>query len=159
MIFVGIWAGILSFLAFWVVLFTGKYPQGWFDFMVKFYNWIIRYDSSIFNLVDGYPAIGINGTSDKVSLDVSYPDKINQGLVILRVLLGLFYVLIPHGFCLLFRVIWGGILGLISWFSVLFTGNYPEGFHKYQVGTFRWVVRIYLYMGFMSDEYPPFTGE
>ncbi|MFC2155921.1 hypothetical protein ACFLRB_05480 [Acidobacteriota bacterium] len=24
---VGIWAGILSFLAWWVILFTGKYPQ------------------------------------------------------------------------------------------------------------------------------------
>jgi hypothetical protein len=33
--FVGIWAGILGFLAFWVVLFTGSYPQSWFEFQVK----------------------------------------------------------------------------------------------------------------------------
>ena len=27
LMFVGLWGGILQFVAFWVILFTGRYPQ------------------------------------------------------------------------------------------------------------------------------------
>lgn len=159
MFFVGIWAAILAFLAFWVVLFTGKYPKEWFEFQVKCMNWSNRLSASLYNLVDGYPAIGVNGTSDKVKLDVPYPDSISRGLVLLRLFFGAIYVGIPHIFCLYFRMLWGAILMFIAWWVVLFTGKYPEGWHEYQVGSIRWMIRVNLYLGYMSDEYPPFSGK
>jgi len=159
MIFVGIWAGILGLLAFFAVLFTGKYPKAWFEFQVKFMNWGARLNSTFSNLVDGYPAIGVNGTSDKVSLTVPYPEKINQGLVILRLLFGWLYVGIPHCFCLMFRFIATGFISFLAWWVILFTGKYPESWHGFQVGTFRWMNKINLYLGYMTDEYPKFSGK
>jgi hypothetical protein len=47
----------------------------------------------------------------------------------------------------------------IAWWVVLFTGKYPETWHAFNVGTFRWITRVQLYMGFMTDEYPPFSGK
>lgn len=159
MFFVGIWAGILGFVAFWIVLFTGKYPENFFTFQIKFMNWSLRFSAAMTNLVDGTPSIGIDGTSDKVSLEVERPEKINQLLVLVRILLGVFYVAIPHGFCLVFRGIGAGVLMFLSWWVVLFTGNYPEKWHAFAVGTSRWTARLQLYMGFFTDTYPPFSGK
>jgi len=47
----------------------------------------------------------------------------------------------------------------IAWWVVLFTGQYPKGWHEFNVGTLRWSTRINMYMAFMTDDYPPFTGK
>jgi hypothetical protein len=157
--FCSIWGAVLAFVTFWVVLFTGKFPEGIFAYQVKLMNWSLRLMATMYNLVDGYPANGLNGTSDKVSLEVEMPGDISRGLVLVRALFGFLYVMIPHGFCLAFRMIGGSVLMFLAWWVVLFTGNYPEKWHAYQVGTFRWQTKINLYMGYFTDEYPSFTGK
>jgi hypothetical protein len=155
----GIGSAVLGFLAFWVVLFTGKYPKSWFDFQIKYMYYGTRVSATLYNLVDGYPAFGPNGVSDKIELIADYPEKLNQGLVILRLLFGAIYVLIPHYFLLFFRMIASGFIMFIAWWVVLFTGKYPENMHKFNVGTIRWSVRIQLYMGLLTDDYPKFSGK
>jgi hypothetical protein len=156
---VGIWAGILSFITFWIVLFTGKYPENFFNFQIGYTNWTLRVEAVLGNLVDGYPEFFPKGKSDKVSLTVPRPDKVSRGLVILRVLFGAIYVGIPHGFCLMFRLIGTCVLTFLAWWAVLFTGKYPARWHAFNVGTWRWSTRISLYLGFFTDEYPKFTGK
>lgn len=156
--FLGIGAAILSFIAWWAILFTGKYPKGMFDFQLKIMRWSMRLNASLYNLVDGYPAFGLNTDKDNVKLEVEYPETLSRGILILRLLFGIIYYGIPHGFCLLFRAIWGQILMFIAWWVVLFTGKYPENWHKFNVGTLRWISRINLYSNFMTDKYPPFSG-
>lgn len=157
--FVGIWASILMFVAWWVVLFTAVYPKGMFEFQVKCMNWMLRVQSSLMHLVDGYPAIGPNGTSESVTLEVEYPEKLSRGLLLLRTFFGFLYVGIPHGFCLAFRSWATGIIAFLAWWVVLFTGKYPESWHGFNVGTYRWMMRVQLYMGFFTDQYPPFSGK
>jgi hypothetical protein len=156
--FVGIWSGILGFIAFWVVLFTGKYPESFFEFQTKFKAWGLRFQATTMNLVDGYPSFGPNGTSDRVNLSVEYPESLSRGLVIVRLFFGAFYVGLPHGFCLIFRMIATQILAFLAWWVVLFTGNYPGSWHEFNVGTLRWLTRVSLYNEFMTDTYPPFSG-
>lgn len=157
--FVGIWGAILSFVAFWVVLFTGKYPQSMFEFQVGMMKWGNRLQARVSNLVDGYPPFGVKASEEYTDLQVPYPEKISRGLVLLRVLFGAIYVYLPHGFILMFRQMFVGILVFFSWWIVLFTGEYPKSFHDWAVGQIRWSNRIALYMGFMTDKYPPFTGD
>lgn len=159
MAFVGIWSGILGFISFWVVLFTGKYPQSFFEFQAKFIAWGLRFQATFMNLVDGYPAFGVNGTSKNVTFDVVQPESLSRGLVLIRLFFGIFYVLLPHGFCLLFRMIATNMLGFIAWWVILFTGSYPESWHEFNVGTLRWMTRLKLYNSLMTDEYPPFSGK
>ena len=156
--FVNIWSAILGFLAFWVILFTGSYPQSWFEFQAKLMNWSNRLTATTMNLVDGYPAFGVNGTSDTVSLTVPYPETISRGLVIVRALFGVIYVMLPHGICLWARWMASGVLGFLAWFAVLFTADYPASWHAFNVGTLRWGARVSLYMSMMTDEYPKFSG-
>ncbi|MBD3391488.1 MAG: DUF4389 domain-containing protein, partial [Chitinivibrionales bacterium] len=82
--FVGIWSGILGFLAFWVVLFTGEYPESWYSFQIGFMNWRLRVQATLMNLVDEYPAFGVGGTSESVHLAMERPAQLSRGLVLLR---------------------------------------------------------------------------
>jgi hypothetical protein len=157
--FVGIWAGILSFLAFWAVLFTGKYPEGWFAFQLKYQRWYARVGASIMNLTDTGASYGLEGASDAVHLDLERPASISRGLTLLRLFFGWLYVGIPHGVCLGLRAIWSGVLGFLAWFTILFGGKYPAGWHAFNVGTTRWALRVGFYLLNMSDAYPAFSGK
>ena len=159
LIFIGMWSVILSFLAFWVVLFTGSYPQSWFGFQVKVLNWSTRLNATFHNLVDGYPALGVNGTSDTVEVSVPYPETLSRGLALVRMIFGGIYVGVPHGLCLFFRYLATLVLACIAWFVVIFTGSYPSGWHAFNVGTLRWALNVQLYLSFMTDTYPKFTGK
>jgi hypothetical protein len=157
--FVGIWAAILSFLAFWAVLFTGKYPSAWYDFQLRYQRWGSRVGASLMNLTDTNASYGLDGTSEAVVLELERPEKISRGLTILRLIFGVIYVGIPHGFCLGFRGIWSSILMFLAWWAVLFGGKYPEGWHSFNVGTGRWAMRVGFYLLNMTDEYPAFSGK
>jgi len=159
MLFIGIWANIVHFIAWWAILFTGRYPESFFEFNVKFLNWNMRYNASVYNLIDGYPALGLGGSHPAVTLNVTYPESLSRSKLLLRTFLGIFYLTIPHGFCLYFRIIATGFIQMLSWWSVLFTGSIPESWFEFNVGTLRWMVRLNLYATNMTDVYPPFSGK
>jgi len=159
LMFVSLWGAILQFVAFWVVLFTGRYPQSMFEFQVGLMKWNVRLMARIYNLSDGYPAFGIKATDDHTDVIVPYPEKVSRGLTLVRLLFGIFYVYLPHYFILAFRTFFVGILQFLAWWVVLFTAKYPENWHGWVVGQVRWQMRIGLYMKFMTDTYPPFTGD
>ncbi len=159
LLFVGLWGAILRFVAFWVVLFTGRYPKSMFDYQVGLLKWNLRLYARLLNVSDGYPAFGISALDEHTSIEVTYPERISRALVILRALFGAFYVYLPHGFILMFRGMFVRILVLLAWFIVLFTGKYPPSFHNWVVGQVRWSTRVSLYMYYLTDKYPPFTGD
>lgn len=159
LIFVGIWGAILQFIAWWVILFTGRYPQSFFEFQVALMRWNIRLNARLLNLTDGYPSFGPSGTDENTSLEVEYPESLSRATLLIRTFFGVIYVLIPHGFILYFRTLWGMILTFLAFWAVLFTGRYPESWHQFNVNTLRWSTRVSLYMNAMTDTYPPFTGK
>jgi hypothetical protein len=156
---IGIAAMFLRFIAWWAVLFTAKYPKSFFDFQLGLLKWSTRVNARMLNLADGYPAFGTNGVDDKTNVHVAYPETLSRGLLLLRLFLGAFYVYIPHGICLFFRAIATYFVVFIAWWAVLITGKYPKGMHDFVVGTLRWATRLNIYMSFMTDKYPPFSGK
>lgn len=154
-----IWAGIIRFIAWWAILFTGRHPESFFEYQVKMLKWSLRVNARILNLSDGYPTFGLEGTDEDTYLEIPYPERLSVGTHLLKTFLGAFYVILPHMFILYFRWIWGAILNFLAFWSVLFTKEYPENWHRFQVENLRWAMRVNLYMGFMTDEYPPFSGK
>jgi len=159
LMFVGLWTMVLQFVAFWVILFTGRYPESMFEFQVGYLKWNLRLLARLYNISDGYPAFGIESTDEYTDMEVPYPEKVSRGLTLLRLLFGLFFVALPHGFILMFRAWFVGILVFLAWWIVLFTGKYPEFIFDWVVGQIRWEMRVNLYLQFMTDTYPPFTGD
>jgi hypothetical protein len=155
----GFASAFVTFIAFWAVLFTGKYPRGMWDFMMNLQRWQLRVQARLMNLADGYPAFGMTSKDENTEIDMEYPEKLSQGLLLLRMFFGYIYVMIPHGIVLMFRFIGLYFVILIAWFAVLFTGKYPEGMFNFAAGTMRWMIRVNLYMNFLTDTYPPFHGK
>jgi len=158
LMFLSIWSSITSFIAWWAILFTGRYPQSFFEFNAKMLSWNMRLSASMSNLIDGYPAFGLNASHPGVQVNIVNPPSLSRGKLLLRTFFGFFYVLIPHVICLYGRLIATGVLQFLSWWAILFTGSIPEGWFKFNVGTLRWSLRLNLYMANMTDVYPPFSG-
>lgn len=53
--FVGIAAGIAGWVAFWIVAFTGVYPDGIYRFTVGAMRWSTRTNAWLYSLTDEYP--------------------------------------------------------------------------------------------------------
>lgn len=157
LLFMGLWGAILSFISFWIILFTGRYPQSFFEYQVGLIRWQMRLRARQYNLTDGYPAFGIDSKDEAITLEIPYPESISRGMVLVRLFFGFLYVIIPHGFVLFFLTIGVLFAQFVGWWIILFTGKLPEGIHNFIVGYLRWATRVSLYMSNMTDTYPPFS--
>lgn len=157
LLFMGLWGAILSFISFWIILFTGRYPQSFFEYQVGLIRWQTRIRARQFNLTDGYPAFGIDSKDDAITVDIPYPESLSRGMVLVKLFFGIFFVLIPHGIVLYLLTIGVMVAAFVGWWVILFTGKLPEGIHSFIVGYFRWATRVSIYMANMTDTYPPFS--
>ena len=53
--FYGIAVAVTTFISFWAILFTGKYPRGLFDFAVGYLRWQQRVGVYLELMRDEYP--------------------------------------------------------------------------------------------------------
>ena len=160
--FYGIGASFVMFIAWWAVLFTGKYPEGMFRFVEGYYRWALRYIAYMLFMTDQYPPFSSDANPPGYSaleFHIDYPETLSRGTLLLRTFFGSIYVGIPHGFMLGFYAIGVAFVIFIAWWAVLFTGKYPEGMFRFVEKYYRWWLRFGTYMSFMTDQYPPFNGD
>ena len=169
---------VLTFIAFFAILFTGRYPESFFRFNVGVMRWSWRvgfYANSALG-TDRYPPFSLSDRNYPADLDVVYPQHLSRGLVLVKSWL----LAIPH--LIIIGILtssqswswgWGGgwrgdnagwsvgggligILSLIAGVALLFTRRYPRGLFDVIMGLNRWVYRVIAYVALMTDEYPPF---
>ena len=80
------------------------------------------------------------------------PQKVANWRPIANWLLAIPHLVILYGLRILAEVV-----GIISWFVILFTGELPESFANIQAMYMRYELRTYTYYFFMCEEYPPFA--
>ena len=170
---------LLTVVAFFAILFTGRYPRSIFDFNLGVMRWAWRVAFYSYGALgtDRYPPFTLGPAPDyPASLDVRYPEGLSRGLVLVKWWL----LAIPHYLVLgVFLgggwAAWGGgwdrdgeewrggggpglitLLVLIAAIALLFTTRYPRGLFDFVMGLSRWVVRVVAYAALMTDVYPPF---
>src|SRR3954469_11763178 len=166
---------VLSVVAFFAILFTGRYPRAIFDFNVGVLRWGWRF-SYYANSALGtarYPPFTLAEVPDyPAQLHVPYPEHLSRGLVLVKwwllALPQLLIVGILAGGGTWFAVnadtdnySWtgGGLIGLLVCIAAIVlavTGRYPSGLYDFILGLNRWVLRVAAYVSLMTDAYPPF---
>lgn len=148
----GIVQGLITFAAWFVILITGQYPRGLFDFVVGIMRWSANVNAYVMLLRDDYPPFTMEEGRYSVTFQVDHPERLSRLLIFVKWLL-----IIPHLIVLYLLGVAYLVTVVIAWFAILFTGRYPEGLFRFAVGVFRWSMRINVYMYLMRDEYPPFS--
>jgi hypothetical protein len=143
---------VITVIAWFAILFTGRYPKGMFDFVVGIYRWYYNVIAYAALLRDDYPPFSLSAGQYPLTFDVEYPGKLSRLLIFFKWLL-----IIPHLIVLVLLGIVYWITLVIAWFAILFTGRYPRGLFNYAVGLLRWGARINAYYMLMRDDYPPFS--
>jgi len=154
---------VVCIIAFFAILFTGRYPRGLFDFNTGVLRWSWRVGFYTYSALgtDKYPPFSLDPAADyPADLEIAYPKKLSRGLVLVKWWL----LVIPH--YIVVGMMQGGqggrgsgllfILVLIAAIVLLFTGKYPKDIFKLVVGINRWGYRVSAYASLMTDEYPPF---
>lgn len=155
------------------ILFTGRYPEGLFDFNVGVMRWAWRVSFYAFGAIgtDEYPPFTLERTDYPADFDVDRPGELSRGLVLVKWLLAIPHLiivgLITNGAASTYTAANGeeitrsglsvlGVLVVVAGVALLFTGRYPKGLFDLIVGLNRWTFRVYAYFGLMTDTYPPF---
>ena len=149
---IGIYAGLLALPAALAIVVRQVYPTYVLAFNEALLSLQTRVDAYLLLLTDEYPSIEEN---DVVS--VTFPEvdakQLNRWLPLIKWLLALPLYLVG-----IVYIIYAAVLTVIAWFSVLFTGNYPEFCAEGVVGTIAYWNRVAGYALLMvTDEYPTFS--
>lgn len=154
---VGIAAGVVTFIAWFAILFTGKFPESMFDFNagVMRYQW--RVLTFYYFMREQYPSFTIETTTadpggDPATFSIEYPQHLSRGLIFIKWLL-----VIPVFIVLLVYLIGAMLALLVGFFAVLFTGKWPEGLKTYIIKVVRLGFKANAYHNLMTDVYPGFS--
>ena len=160
--FLSIASFVLTVIAFFSILFTGKYPRGMFNFNlgVMRWGWRVGFYTCGALGTDKYPPFSLEPDPNyPADLEVEYPEKLANGMVLVKWLLAL-----PHW--IIVGIFQGGrgwglisIMTLINAIILLFTGKMNADIFKLIIGFNRWTNRVYGYVFLMTDKYPPFRLE
>jgi len=163
-----LWIGfaLVSLVAFFAILFTGRYPRSLFDFNVGVLRWTWRVGFYSYGALatDEYPPFTLKDAPEyPARLEVAYPDSLSRGLVLVKWWL----LALPHYLVIAVFVggAWagagidqlyggGGLVGLLVLFAgvmLLFTSRYPKSLYDFVLGMNRWVFRVAAYAGLMTD--------
>ena len=166
---------VLTVVAFFAILFTGRYPRAIFNFNVGVLRWSWRVGFYSYSALgtDRYPPFTLADVPDyPARVNVEYPQQLSRGLVLVKWWL----LALPH--YLIVGVFAGGaaagfnaanddwawtsgsgligLLVLIAGVVLLFTGRYPKAIFDFVMGMNRWCYRVAAYATLMTDAYPPF---
>jgi hypothetical protein len=148
--FLGIAMSVVTFIAWFAILFTGAYPRGMWDFALMVQRWQMRVSVYTYLMRDEYPPFG--DEPYPLRYELAYPQHLSRWLIFIKWLM-----IIPHLICLMVLGFVAGLALIFAWFAILFTGQYPRGCFDFLVGVLRWSARVNLYAGLMTDVYPPFA--
>jgi hypothetical protein len=152
----GIVAEIAAVIAWFAIVFTGKYPEGLYNFNAGYLRMVTRVNGFEYLLTDEWPPFG----GDE---EAGYPIRIGVAPALdqySRLKTGLrFLVGIPVMLLAIVQAIILLVCALIGWFAILFTGKLPEGLFNPMRSALAYLTRATGYFLLITEDWPPFSYE
>jgi Domain of unknown function (DUF4389) len=149
-------AEIVVIIAWFALLFTGRYPQGMYDFVAG----ALRYQTRVYGyaslLTDEYPPFsGDPATPYPVDLSIGPPKaEYSRMKVLFRLILGIPVLIIQYAMQIVAQV--GAFL---AWWAIVFLGRQPKGLQDMIVLGLSYQQRATAYFALITEDWPPFTDD
>lgn len=152
----GIAASIVVVLAWFAMVFTGRYPQQLYDFNAGYLRMVNRVNGFHYLLTDEYPPFGGEESPGyPIRIGVPLPlDRYSRAKAFFRYIIG-----IPVMILALVQGLILGVVTLIAWFAILFTGKHPEGLFNPARSASAYLTRATAYFLLITEDWPPFSLE
>jgi hypothetical protein len=150
----GIAAAVVVFIAWFALVFTGRYPEGMYDFVAAY----LRYSTFVYGyawlLCDPYPPFtGDAGERYPVRLRIGPPlaayDRAKTGF---RFLLAIPVLVMVYVMQIVYQ-----LGALLAWFAIVILGRQPRGLQDMIVLGLSYQQRAYAYLALVSEDWPPLT--
>jgi uncharacterized membrane protein len=155
--FVALFWGLAAWLAvigaWFALLFTGRYPQGLYDFNANFLRFITRVNGFVWLLTDEWPSFsGDDEPSYPVRLHIDPPkEEYSRAKVFFRIILMIPVYILSYVMSIILQVV-----GFIAWLVMIFTGKLPAGLYKpLRIATAYNAKALGYYM-LLTEDFPPF---
>ena len=149
-------ASVVVVLSWFAIVFTGRMPEGFANFLCMTQRYSARVNSYSYFLIDQYPPFDFTttpadpgGSPTRVDFRPALGGR-NRLTVALR-----FLWAIPALFLLYIVMLVAMIMLFLAFFAVLFTGRWPATFRDWMLKMLRANVRLGAYLGLLTDDYPP----
>jgi hypothetical protein len=152
----GIVAEICAVIAWFAIVFTGRYPEGLYNFNAGFVRAAARVNGFTYLLNDEWPPFG-GEEAPQYPIRVGVPeplgayDRLKTGL---RLIFG-----IPVYLLAIVQSLILGVCHIIAWFAILFTGKLPEGLFNPMRSASAYLTRAGAYFLLITEDWPPFSLE
>lgn len=151
----GVVVMLVVILSWFILLFTGKWPQEFFKFCLSYMRFYTGLNAWMLSLTDRWPAWGGTPKEDSgLNLDITLLDQYSRAKVLFRIVLVIPLYLLQQGV--------GGFI-LCFWFlafwAEVFTGRLPKWCYEHLAAAFVWTVRVQAFIYLMIESFPPFKGQ
>ena len=151
----GIGALLAVVAAWFVLLFTGRWPAGLYEFVGGVLRFTMRLHAYTFLAVDKYPPFAL-------APDDSYPVRVRvappqASYSRLKVLLRILYV-IPAYIIAYVLTIFSELIAIVAWFVIVIIGKQPAGLQNALVFCLKYVTGASALMFLLTETYPPFDS-
>ncbi len=152
----GIIAEIAAIIAWFAIVFTGRYPEGIYNFNAGYLRMYSRTFSFSHLISDEWPPFGGNEAPEyPVRIGVAPPlDRYSRLKTGFRLIIGIPVMLLAIVQSLILYV-----CAIIAWFAILFTGKLPEGLFNPMRSALAYLTRGTGYFLLLTEDYPPFSYE
>jgi hypothetical protein len=155
MAFYGLAAIVVVIIAWFALLFTGRWPQGMYDFVAGFFRYSTAVNGYCYLLTDVYPPFGPDVDAYPVRLNIAPPkEEYSRLKVLFRIILAIPPYIIAYAMNIVMQV--GAFL---AWFAIVVLGRQPKGLQDMIVLGMSYQQRAYAYMALLAEDWPPFTDE
>jgi len=147
-------AEVVVFIAWFALLFTGRYPEGMYNFVAGAVRNSTRLQGYYSLLTDKYPPW--NGEDDSaypIRVHIASPkEKYSRAKVFFRIILLIPVYIIQYVYNIMMQV-----GALCSWVVIVITGKQPEGLQNFINMAMRYHVDALAYQFLLTEDFPPIT--
>jgi hypothetical protein len=148
-------AYIVVILAWFAIVFTGRWPRGFYDFCAAYW----RYSTAVVGyaalLTDEYPPFGSDTDSYPVRLRIAPPKESYSRLkTFFRIILAIPVAIIAYA-----MEIVASVGAFLAWFAIVILGRQPKGLQDMTVLGVSYWQRANTYIYLLTEDWPPFTDD